>query len=277
MTDLESKHEALRGLLSSYGRAAVAFSGGTDSSLLCAVAHDVLGDGALAITVVSPMLPISEREAAASLAGALGMRHILVEKGGIEEDVAANPPDRCYLCKLGEFRAMRKRLEIEGSPVLLDGSNVDDLSDYRPGQRALAELGILSPLRLAGFTKADVRELSRGLGIGTWDKPAMACLASRIPYGDRLDPVVLGRIDEAETWLRSRGFRQVRLRVHGDLGRIELGPEDQSGPGLLSRLAGVDEFLRGLGFAYVCLDLGGYRMGSLNEVLPPSMKEAVHG
>jgi pyridinium-3,5-biscarboxylic acid mononucleotide sulfurtransferase len=249
------------------GRAAVAYSGGVDSTLLCRVAHDVLGDGSAAITVVSPMLPRGELEDARRLADAIGIRHILVREEGIDPSVAENPADRCYRCKKIEFSAILEAAAAEGIGIVLDGSNLDDLSDYRPGLRALDELKIRSPLREAGLCKKDIRELSRRLGLPTWDKPAFACLASRVPYGERLTAEKLRRIDEAETYLRGIGLRQVRVRSHGDLARIEAAPEERV---KLCSPAVMDEVsvrLRALGFLYVCMELRGYEMGSMNRAI----------
>ena len=225
---LEDKYENLRELIRALGGAAVAFSGGVDSSFLCKVIRDVLGDHSLAVTVVSPMLPRSEIECAKEVAVAVGIRHVLVEDPDIEATVAANPADRCYHCKKIEFSHILKAARENGLNRVLDGSNLDDLSDYRPGLIALKELGILSPLREAELTKADIRELSKRLGLKTWNKPAFACLASRIPYGERITLAKLRAVEQAEDFLRLRGFRQFRVRIHGTIARIELAPEERT-------------------------------------------------
>jgi uncharacterized protein len=265
--DIEEKRKRLGELLRGYGSAAVAFSGGVDSSFLCAAAREELGDRAVAVTIVSPMLPRSELEDARSVAARVGIRHVLVEADLIEEAVAANPPDRCYHCKKREFGAIARAAREAGAAVVLDGTNIDDEGDYRPGMRAIAELGVASPLREAGLSKADIRELSRRAGLPTWAKPAFACLASRIPYGERIDPAKLSRIEKAEDYLRSLGFRQYRVRSHGDLARIEVGPEERRklySDGALDDLAAAFE---SFGFTYSCLDLAGYRRGSLNKAI----------
>jgi len=261
----EVKREALRASIRATGGAAVAFSGGVDSSLLCAVARAELGDASLAVTVSSPLLPASELADARSVARLVGIEHLVIEEREIEEDVAVNPPDRCYHCKKREFATIMAAARERGFAVVLDGSNADDASDYRPGARAIAELGVASPLRDAGLTKAEVRSLSREMGLPTWDKPAFACLASRVPYGDRIDAALLNRVEKAEDYLRGLGLRQVRVRAHGDIARIEVAPEER--PRLYSESV-MDEAaarIRELGFTYACMELGGYERGSLNR------------
>ena len=265
--DLEEKRTRLRGIVRAYGGAAVAFSGGVDSSLLCAVAREELGDGAIAVTIVSPMLPRRELEDARAIAGLLGIRHVLVESPVIEDEVAANTIDRCYRCKKREFGSIVSVARECGIAAVLDGSNVDDDSDYRPGRRAIEELGVSSPLREAGLGKEEIRELSRRMGLPTAEKPAFACLASRVPYGEWIDAAKLARIDKAEDYLRGLGLRQFRVRSHGDLARIEVAPEER--PRLFSE-AVLDQMARAFesfGFLYSSLDLAGYRRGSLNRAI----------
>jgi uncharacterized protein len=264
---LEEKREHLCALIRGYGNAAVAFSGGVDSSLLCAVASEVLGPCALALTVVSPLLPRCELSDARKVAALVGIRHILVESADIEEEVAANPADRCYHCKKREYAAIARAAAENGVSVVLDGTNVDDEGDYRPGMRALAELGVESPLRAAGLCKEEIRELSRRLGLPTAEKPAFACLASRIPYGERIDAAKLARVEKAEDYLRARGFRQFRVRSHGDLARIEVEPEERQRFFSEETLDETAAFFRSLGFLYSCLDLSGYVQGSLNRAI----------
>jgi uncharacterized protein len=250
----------------------VAFSGGVDSSLLCAIAREELGEGAMAITIVSPMLPKSELDDAREVAALLGIRHILVDAFDIEDEVAANPTDRCYHCKKREFGTIIKVAQDNGIAVVLDGTNVDDEDDYRPGMRAIAELGISSPLREAGLGKENIRELSRRLGLPTSEKPAFACLASRIPYGERIDAAKLARIEKAEDYLRSLGLRQFRVRSHGDLARIEVDPCERSKLFSEERLDAMASAFESFGFLYSCFDLAGYRRGSLNKAI--SMERA---
>ncbi|MGO8693574.1 MAG: ATP-dependent sacrificial sulfur transferase LarE [Rectinemataceae bacterium] len=264
---LDDKRSRLGTIIRSYGRVAVAFSGGVDSSLLCAVAREELGENAVAITVVSPFLPGSELNDARELASSVGIRHILVESGGIEEDVAVNSKDRCYHCKKHEFGAIARAARENGIDVVLDGSNVDDESDYRPGMRAIAELGVASPLREAGLDKEEIRELSRRLGLATSEKPAFACLASRIPYGERVDAVKLARVEKAEDYLRSLGIRQFRVRSHGDLARIEVDPSERRKLFSEAAMDAMAAAFEALGFLYSCLDLAGYRQGSLNKAI----------
>ena len=264
---VEKKRERLGEIIRGYGRAAVAFSGGVDSSFLCAAAREELGDGALAITIVSPMLPKSELADARRVAELVGIRHILVEAGEIEEEVAANPKDRCYHCKRREFGAIAGAARDAGVGIVLDGTNLDDEGDYRPGMRAIAELGVASPLREAGLTKEDIRELSRRLGLPTSEKPAFACLASRIPYGERIDAAKLARVEKAEDYLRGLGFRQFRVRSHGDLARIEVDPRERPGFFSEERLDAMAAAFESFGFLYSCVDLAGYRRGSLNKAI----------
>ncbi|MDR2246543.1 MAG: ATP-dependent sacrificial sulfur transferase LarE [Treponema sp.] len=264
---LEKKYESLRRIIAGRKSAAVAFSGGVDSSFLCYAAVAALGNQAIAVTVASPMLPQSEREWAARIAGQTGIEHVWIDEDEIDEEVAANSGRRCYFCKKREFSRILEEARKRGIAAVLDGSNRDDLLDYRPGLKALEELGVCSPLREAGLTKAEVRELSRRFALPTWDKQAFACLASRIPYGERIDRDKLARVEKAEDYLRDRGFRQFRVRSHGDIARIEAAPEERRRffDGALADQ--VSRGLKSLGFLFVALELEGYVMGSLNRLL----------
>lgn len=265
--ETEEKIQKLRSILAGYGKAAVAYSGGVDSTLLCRLAFDALGDKAMAVTLASPMVPASEVEQAETLAAQIGISHFILQDPVIDETVARNPADRCYHCKKLEFGFILDFIRPRGTSILMEGSNADDLNDYRPGLAAVRELDVKSPLREAGLTKSEIRELSRGLGLPTWNKPSMACLASRIPYGETITIARLHRVEEAENWLRNKGFIQYRVRSHGDLARIEVAPEDRSrfaDPAFMDETAAV---FRGFGFHYVTLDLQGYSTGSLNRSL----------
>ncbi|MDR1785188.1 MAG: ATP-dependent sacrificial sulfur transferase LarE [Spirochaetaceae bacterium] len=267
MATVDEKYSALLARIGSLQKAAVAFSGGVDSSFLCAAAYKALGDGAIAVTVASPMLPKSELDSAGRTAALIGITHVCVHEDGIDGEVAANPRDRCYHCKKLEFGAIIEAAQARGITAVLDGSNIDDEGDYRPGLKALSELRVISPLREAGLTKNDVRELSRRLNLPTWDKPAFACLASRLPYGEGITKKKLSRIEQAEDFLRAEGFRQFRVRSHGDMARIEVAPEERRrffDESLLDRVSGR---LKALGFLYVAFELEGYRTGSLNRAL----------
>jgi uncharacterized protein len=245
-------------------RVLVAFSGGMDSALLLQAAQKALGDAVLAVTFVTPYSPKAETARAVGLAKALQVPHRVVPLL-IPDEIRNNPPDRCYLCKRNFFGRLFRIAEKESIKCVLDGTNVDDLGDYRPGRKAAKELGVLSPLLLAGMAKPDIRELLREEGLAAWDKPAGGCLLTRLPHGAIVVEESLDRIDEGEEFLRSVGFPAVRLRHHGDLARIELPPEamDVCLPSVLrSRI--IDR-LKELGYRHVALDLAGYRVGSLNE------------
>lgn len=267
MNPLHEKYQTLVDSIAPLGTAAVALSGGVDSALLLKAACDALGGGALAITALSPAFPRSEREDAHQLCQQLGVRHLFLEPDLLgNELVASNPPDRCYHCKQMLFRQILAAAAEHGVTHLLEGSNVDDLRDYRPGLKAIRALGVHSPLQAAGLTKAEIRQLSREFHLHTWEKPSCACLMSRFPYGERITEAGLRRVGQAEDYLHSLGFTQVRVRAHGTLARIEGVPPELSR--YLEQREAIHRALRALGFAYVTLDLEGYRTGSLNEVLP---------
>ena len=264
----DEKLALLRTLLRRLGSVVVAFSGGVDSSFLLRVAAEELGDRAAGVTVRSAVFPERELRAAAALARSLGVRHVVVDVDPLAlAEFVANPPERCYHCKRAVFGAIRKAAEELGIEQVADGANVDDAADWRPGTRAVAELGVRSPLKEAGLTKAEIRELSRRLGLPTADVPSRACLASRFPYGTRITREDLARVERAEAALEALGFGGLRVRHHGSIARIELRPDDIARAAEPSVRAAILAALKPLGYAYVALDLEGYRTGSLNEVL----------
>ena len=267
MDALEQKYQRLQDILTQFGSVAVAFSGGVDSTFLLYVAHATLGDNALAVTAVTAALPQRERQSAEDICAQLGVRRLVYPL-----DVLAlpafqtNPPDRCYHCKKALFQGMLTLAQEAGFLTLVDGSNVDDTGDYRPGMRALAELGIQSPLLTAGLTKGDIRALSHRFHLPTWNQPSAACLASRIPYGEAITVEKLALVEQAEQFLTGLGLTGLRVRLHGgNLARIEVPPEQLDV--VLTHRTEIVRALTGLGCTYVTVDLAGYRMGSLNETL----------
>lgn len=274
--EIKIKENNVCALLGSLKRVAVAFSGGVDSALLAALAYKVLGSEAVAVTVSSPLLSEDERRDAKCMAEKIGIRHVIFEMNELEDQqFAANPPDKCYLCKKMRFSRMAEWAREENIPWLLDGSNVDDTKDYRPGMRALAEISaVRSPLLEAGFTKSEIRELSRAMGLFTWNKPARACLASRLPYGEIITADKLHQIEVAERALEKYlpAQSQFRVRAHGDVARIETDAEGRAHLMSLEIADAVYETLQQAGFRYVALDIKGYRTGSLNEALENTVK-----
>ncbi len=265
---LQDKYKKLKTTIKSYSRAAVAFSGGVDSSFLCRVCFDILGsDDTAAITVVSPLYPQSEIDYSCEIASLIGISHYLLYDNEIGTEILQNPPDRCYYCKKIEFSNIKSKATELGIDTVLDGSNYDDLADYRPGLHALKELGILSPLREAGLTKKEIRKLSRDSGLPTWNKPAFACLASRIPYREIITKEKLFRIERSEEFLKKIGFIQFRVRSHGNLARIEISPYERSKIFDLKKMDKISSVLKSFGFTYVSLELEGYKTGSMNRTL----------
>lgn len=261
-TKLEKLHQILLGI----GPVAVAYSGGTDSAFLLATACDILGGRVLALTADSPSLPRAELAEARALAEQLGVQHIIVSTGEMDDPAyRANTPERCYFCKSHYLTTLLDQAQAHGFAVLVDGSNADDLGDYRPGQKAARERGVRSPLQEAGLTKAEIRALARDRGLPNWDKPAAACLASRIPYGTPVTAEALAQIERGEAYLRQIGFRQVRVRHHGAVARLEVEAGDLARA--VERREEIVAALRDAGFTYVTLDLAGFRSGSMNLAL----------
>lgn len=263
---MDPQLEALRASIASMGSVIVCFSGGVDSAFVLKVAHDVLGERALGLTTVSPSLPAAERADATALARELGAAHVMLESQEIHDPrYAANPTNRCYYCKSELYRIARELRTQRGFAHIANGTNLDDLGDVRPGLEAAREAEVRSPLVEAKFTKGDVRRCAQLVGLRVWDKPAAACLSSRIPFGTSVTPERLQRIDQAEAGIRALGLKQIRVRYHGEVARVEVSTHEiQRAFELRSELS---QACKKAGFAYATLDLDGYRMGSHNEVV----------
>lgn len=268
MSTIQEKYQVLKDKLSALGSVAVAFSGGVDSTFLLKTAHDVLGERAIAVTASSCSFPERELREAKEFCRQQGIEHIICRSEELDiEGFRQNPKNRCYLCKHELFEKIWIIARERGIHAVAEGSNLDDNGDYRPGLIAVKELGVASPLREAGLNKEEIRQLSRELGLPTWNKQSFACLSSRFVYGETISEEKLGMVDRAEQLLLDMGFHQVRVRIHGTIARIEVLPEE------LEKLVQEDyrkkiyESLKAFGFTYVTMDLGGYRTGSMNETL----------
>lgn len=263
---MEEKYQKLKEILAQMGRVVLAFSGGVDSTFLLRVAQEVLGYQVLAVTVFSEVISQEEKEGVEEIALELEAKLVILETSLLgQEEFLHNPPDRCYHCKKRIFTLLQDFAQEEGITWIIDGSNADDLADYRPGQKALKEMGIRSPLLEVGLTKEEIRLLSKKLDLPTWNKPALACLASRIPYGSPITQEKLKEVEKGETFLHGLGLGQLRVRHHGEMVRLEVLPEEIAM--VLEKKEKIISFFKKLGFLYVTLDLVGYRTGSLNEGL----------
>lgn len=270
------RYDALLQRLSSLGSVLVAYSGGVDSTLLSVAAHAVLGTSCLSVLALSDTYPPSEAEDARTTARSLGLRLMEVETNELGDPrFRANGPDRCYHCKSELFTLLNTVAEVRGLAHVADGSNADDDGDHRPGSRAAVEMGVVKPLRDAGMTKGDIREIAHELGLPNWDKPSMACLASRFPYGAEISSEVLERVSLAEEGLRALGLRQFRVRAHGDVARLEIQPEEMESAWRLR--ADVLKTVKSSGFLFVAQDLEGYRTGSMNDALTAEERETAQG
>ncbi|MBQ9828119.1 MAG: ATP-dependent sacrificial sulfur transferase LarE [Lachnospiraceae bacterium] len=273
MNDPAEKKRLLEENIKKQGKLAVAFSGGIDSAFLLKTAHDILGDDVIAVTVKACMIPERELRETREFCGSEGITQVIAEFDAlIIKEFRENTPDRCYHCKKALFECISSAAAEKGFNTVCEGSNADDVSDYRPGLRALEESGVLSPLKEAGLKKDDIRLLAKEAGISIWNKPSLACLATRFPYGDIIDEEGLSRADRAEQKLLDMGFSRVRVRIHGDLARIETDPSEMKR--LLEQPVRdeINRYFKELGFSYTAMDLKGYRTGSMNEGLDKAGK-----
>lgn len=268
MSEIDAKFERLKAYLKSLGSIAIGFSGGVDSSFLIKVAKECLGEKAIAVTADSPSLPRRELKEAKEFAEKYAVRHIIVKTDELSlKEYSQNPPNRCYYCKRKIFLLIQKTAKENGIEYIAEGSNMDDLGDYRPGLKAAAEIGTVSPLREAKLTKSDIRELSKRMGLSTWNKPSFACLASRIPYGSVITEEKLETIDKAEQFLYDLGFTQFRVRHYGETARIELLNEEMPKIFENDNREKITAQLKKLGFSYVTLDLSGFKSGNMNNAI----------
>ncbi len=263
---LQNKYDSLKKNLHQMNKTIVAYSGGIDSTLLLKVAYDCLEKNAVGITVVSPSIAKTELEEAKSIAKHIGVRHILVDSHEMEDqNYVENSENRCYFCKSNAYDEIFKFADREGFSFILDGTNAEDVDDFRPGRKAALERGVRSPLQENGITKAEIRKLAKNLGLPNWDKPAAACLSSRIPYGTQVTTENLSQVEQSEQVLKNMGFRQVRVRHHDLVARIEIEPADFKA--VLNQREKIVATIKDIGYNYVTLDLLGFRSGSMNEVL----------
>ena len=271
---LQEKYQNLKDNMKKRGSAAIAFSGGVDSTFLVKVAHEVLKDKMIAVTATSSTYPERELKEAIKYAKDMGVKHLIISSEELDiEGFASNPTNRCYYCKKELFTKINAIAKENGVEYVFDGSNIDDDGDYRPGMQAARELEVISPLKEAKLTKDDIRELSKELGLPTWNKPAFACLSSRFPYGNEITAPKLKMVDEAEQFLLDMGIRQVRVRHHGEIARIEVAPEERCQFFDVEVMNRIGERFKQIGFTYVTLDMLGYRTGSMNEVLTAEEKK----
>lgn len=274
MHTIDEKFNILKDYLKELGSLVIAYSGGVDSTFLTKVAFDVLGDKVIAVTARSSTYPEREFNEAIEYIGKIGAQHIVIISEELDiEGFSSNPVNRCYYCKKELFQKVKNIAEQHGVLYVADGSNYDDLNDFRPGMQAAKELEVVSPLKYAKLTKEDIRTLSKNLGLPTWDKPSYACLSSRFPYGHTITREKLSMVEKAEDYLVGLGFKQIRVRHHEQIARIEVGEKEFDKFLEKEFISRVAKYFKSLGFAYVCLDLEGYRTGSMNEVLTAEQKK----
>ena len=270
---LQEKYELLKDIIEKKESAAIAFSGGVDSTFLLRVAKEVLGDKLIAVTATSSTYPERELKEAIKYSEDIGVKHIIISSEELEiEGFASNPKNRCYYCKKELYTKINNIASANGVGYVFDGSNLDDTGDYRPGMQAAKELDVVSPLKEAGLTKNDIRDLSKELGLPTWNKPSFACLSSRFPYGNKITLPKLNMVDKAEQFLLDMGITQVRVRHHGEIARIEVEPSEREKFFDIEVMNRIGNELKKIGFTYVTLDVLGYRTGSMNEGLSEEEK-----
>jgi TIGR00268 family protein len=273
---LKEKYESLKNIIKEHGSAAIAFSGGVDSTFLMKVAHEVLGEKLVAVTATSSTYPERELNEAIKYAKDMGVKHIIISSEELDiEGFASNPKNRCYYCKKELFTKIGEVALENGVEFVFDGSNLDDTGDFRPGMQAAKELEVISPLKLANLTKKDIRDLSKELQLPTWNKPSFACLSSRFPYGNKITIDKLKMVEKAEQYLLDMGITQVRVRHHGEIARIEVEPSEREKFFSIEIMNNIGNKFKEIGFTYVTLDMLGYRTGSMNEVLSENEKKLV--